>query len=228
MGRRWASGTAMTIALTLAAAPVARAGGAAAAFKVLTVGEAASADPAVLAPWPGGPPGLVVVAGLQDADLEGEDDTLGTLRVGVLARRGAGWAVVAADAADSAPEPKRSATLTIPDVSIDPAVFRISPDEVAIGVDVNERFATTATEYASTRLWLFRRVGSRLTPVLDAETETRVVDKTSPKQPEDDARHVLRISPHLTHGFHDLVLARPGKAAGRRYVWTGVRYARAR
>ena len=186
--------------------------------------DATDAAPVALAPWPGGPPGLLAVAALEDADGNDSADTLGALRVGLVTRQGDHFELVASDRDADPPEPSRTITPSVPDVGIDRAVFRISPHEVAIGVDVSETLTTTSTTAEASSLVLYRRLGAVLVPIFSAGPADSVTDKTGSRPRETATRHTVRVTSHMTGGVYDLELAKTRARGGRTYVWNGKRY----
>ncbi len=168
-----------------------------------------------LGAWPVGPPDVLAVAALDDADADGSPGPLGTVRVGLVARRAASFALVASDEDSDHPEPERTITPSVPCVGIDRAVFRIAPAEIARGVDVSESLATTSTEAGASTLVLYRRLGSRLVPIFSASTDEFTLDKTDPHARTAATRHIVRFTSHMTRGFYDLALAEAGARAGR-------------
>ncbi len=198
----------------------------AAAYKALEGTGLDSADPppVALGAWPGGPSGVLAVATLEDTGSEDAPGALGTLRVGLVSPRGAAFVLAASDEGSDYPEPDRTVIPSVPDVSIDGAVFRISPGEVALGVDVSESLTTTSTSAGASSLILYRHTDDKLVAIFSASTDEFILDKTDPRARETETRHIVRFTSHLTKGFYDLVLARPGAHAGRTYVWDGARY----
>ena len=201
-----------------------------AAFKALEGAEfdPADAPPVALEAWPDGPADVLAIATLEDAGSHASPGALGTLRVGLVTRQGAALVLAASDESSGHPEPERTVTPSVPDVSIDRAVFRISPGEAALGVDVSESLNTSSTSAGASSLFLYRRTGTKLVPIFSAPTDDFVLDKTEPHPRMAQTRHIVRFTSHLTHGFYDLILARPRARAGRTYVWDGARYSEVR
>ena len=170
-----------------------------AAYKALTGidFDPSDAPPVALGAWPGGPPEVLVVAALDDADADGSPGPLGTVRVGLVARRAGSFALVASDEHADYPEPERTITPSVPCVGIDRAVFRIAPAEIALGVHVSESLTTTSTEAGASTLVLYRRLGSRLVPVFSASTDEFTLDKTDPHARTAAMRHIVRF--HLAY-----------------------------
>ncbi len=197
-----------------------------AAFAALVGADADATDaaPVDLAPWADGPSGLLVVAALEDTDANDEAETLGALRVGLVARRGSGFVLVASDKDADYPEPRREITPSTPSVMIDRAVFRIAPNETALGVDISETLTTSSTTAGASSLMLYRRSGAKLIPIFSAQTADSTIDKTGASAREESNRHIVRFTSHLTRGYYDLVVARPGARAGRTFIWNGSRY----
>ena len=117
----------------------------AAAYKALTGDDIAADDrpPVAILPWAGGPPGSLVVATLDGGgDADGD---LGAVSVGLLSRQGAGLNVLASNGDAEEPAITRAITPSTPSLSVDPAIFRIAPGQVAVALDVTETLITTST-----------------------------------------------------------------------------------
>lgn len=178
-----------------------------------------------LAPWPGAP-GVLAVAALTGGP---GDDDLGLLCAGAVRRAGAGFAPVARlapDAPDIAP-PSGMTPVSRSDVAVDGAVYAFAPGEMLLGVRVYGETNTTSINVSVERLYLFRRTGARLTPVFDAQTASGLIDKTGGGDDREVSR-IVRFDRRLRTGAYGLVLARKGAREGRRYVWSGSRYVKAR
>ena len=221
---RRATPGALMMAVLATSAAMAQDPGARAALATLE-GQAADPDiPVALAPWPGGPTGVLVIAALEDPSPSGQP--LGTARVGLVTRQGNRFTLLASDEETDCPEPERVFDPSDPDIGIDGATFRIAPNEVAIGIDVGENLITTSINLYASSLLLYRRLHHRLVPIFTAATAESELDKESPNEPEQLTRHIVRFTRHMTRGFYDLVLQRVGARTGRTYVWNGARYVR--
>jgi hypothetical protein len=183
-------------------------------------------------PWPNGTaPKLWVAAVL----LRGSDG--GTLSVGVF-RNSRDSLVLLARSDDSEPdtdEPLRNAA-----IGLNLIPYRISPNETAFGVTVENSYASPARSSGSRSLQLYRYRGKKLSPIFSAIVSRKnfgrvSADECAEKKAAQDCGEqsttaedfVVSFSPHRTSGFFDLLLRpkRGGKA--ERYTWTGDKYEKA-
>jgi hypothetical protein len=184
-----------------------------------------AANPAgcvALVPWPGDRSGALVSVTMRTANVLGFKTELGPMIVKLLDRD---CNPVAASSSSDQPQLARTIVPSVPYARIDPAVFRISPSETALGVDVGEELTTSSVLAGDGYLILYRHVGVKMTPIFQAKTDQKEFDKTDPRAGWHRTRHIVRFTSHLSHGFYDLVLARPYQRRGQTFVWTGTHYA---
>jgi hypothetical protein len=171
--------------------------------------------------WPdANAPALQVVASLVGPD---DEHSLGRLCVGVI-RQDGGRAIREAVLMDVIRPPKKIDPVS-PSVQIDTVPFQFSPSETAIAVWVEGSLDTQSVGYDYSTLYLFRRQGGHLVKIFDGLGHEVTTDKTGKHYKETSVEYVVKFSPHVTNGAYDLILARKHGGKGRRYIWTGEKYA---
>ena len=177
----------------------------------------ADGDDAALARWDAGGKDLWVVAAIYGDSL---------IRAAVLREAGGEFALVARS--DGEEPVTNEANLWVASLSLDLIPFRISAQDVAFGVRVQNSYFSTARSSSSEALHLYRLHGGKLTQVF-AEL-TRASNYETPDEGDEEegtetaSAAVVIVSRKKHKGFHDLLLRDTETGATTRFRWNGTAY----